>query len=64
MDNGPEAVAGAREMMADGARVQARVDAAEEHAQSRRDHIVDLLADRRLELLSRRAPRSRRMPGR
>src|SRR5262249_47704251 len=40
----PEAVAGPAEVVADGARIQAGVDAAEEHFEARREDVADLLA--------------------
>ncbi len=39
VQGGPEAVAGAREVVAGGGRHQARVDAAEQHPQTVRDHV-------------------------
>ncbi|GHI09387.1 hypothetical protein Scel_77080 [Streptomyces cellostaticus] len=41
MQHRPEAVAGAGEVMARGGRHQARVDAAEQHLETVRDHVRD-----------------------
>src|SRR6185369_15829208 len=40
----PEAIAGAREVMTDGRGVKARINAAKEHAQARRDYVRHSLA--------------------
>jgi hypothetical protein len=45
VQGGPEAVAGTREVVAGGGRVQAGVDAAEENFQARRDYILEAFVD-------------------
>ena len=54
MQRRPEAVAGAREMVASGGRVEAGIDAAEEDLQVRRDDVAQRLRASGLELLSGR----------
>jgi hypothetical protein len=41
---GPETIAGASEVMANGGSVESGIDAAEEHTQTRRNHVAHRLA--------------------